>query len=44
VDVADRAGDDYQVLRAARQESHPCLFRIQHNRRVFLSAEHDRQG
>jgi hypothetical protein len=44
VDVADRASDDYEALRAARQQGHHCLFRVQHNRRVWLSAQHDRHG
>jgi hypothetical protein len=44
VDVADRAGDDYEALRAAREAGHEFLFRVQHNRCVWLSPEQDRQG
>src|SRR6202040_1872738 len=39
VDVADRGGDDYLALCAARQLGHHFLFRVEHNRTVFLSEQ-----
>jgi hypothetical protein len=37
VDVADRGGDDYLALYAARRLGHHFLFRVKQNRKVFLS-------
>lgn len=44
VDVADRGGDDYLALAAARQLGHHFLFRVQHNRTVFLSEQCDQSA
>jgi hypothetical protein len=44
VNVCDRGGDDYEAARAARQLGQHVLVRASQNRRVFLTAEHDRQG
>src|SRR5205085_11502 len=44
VDVADRGGDDYEALRAARQVGHHFLFRVCQNRLVWLTAAHDQPG
>jgi hypothetical protein len=39
VDVADRAGDDYEALRAARQVGHHFLVRAYQDRVVFADAQ-----
>jgi hypothetical protein len=39
VDVADRAGDDYEAIRVARRLGHHVLLRATQNRLVFLSRE-----
>lgn len=44
VDVADRGGDDYEAMRAARQLGHHFLFRANQDRLVFLSPTGDRSG
>jgi Transposase DNA-binding/Transposase Tn5 dimerisation domain len=44
VDVADRASDDYEAMRASRQVGHHFLLRANQNRLVFLSEGHDRQA
>lgn len=38
VDVTDRAGDDYETMRAARAVRHDFLIRLNQNRRVGLTA------
>lgn len=43
VDIADRAADDYEAMRAARQVRHHFLFRANQNRNVFVTAARDRQ-
>lgn len=43
VDVADRGGDDYEAMRAAREVGHHFLFRAGRNRTVFVTAAHDRR-
>jgi hypothetical protein len=42
VDVADRGGDDYLALQAARTLGHHFLFRVTQNRTVFLSEQRDK--
>jgi hypothetical protein len=42
VDVCDRAGDDYEAMRAARQLGHDFLLRVQHNRVVWVTPACDR--
>jgi hypothetical protein len=44
VDVADRGGDDYLALEAARAQGHHFLFRVTKNRTVFLSAQLDKSA
>jgi hypothetical protein len=44
VDVADRGGDDYEALRAARQVGHHFLFRASQDRLVFLTPDGQRRG
>jgi Transposase DNA-binding/Transposase Tn5 dimerisation domain len=39
VDVADRGGDDYLALCAAREEGHHFLFRVRHNRSVWVGEQ-----
>jgi hypothetical protein len=39
VDVADRAGDDYEAIRTARQIGHHILFRATQNRLIFLEEQ-----
>jgi Transposase DNA-binding/Transposase Tn5 dimerisation domain len=43
VDVADRGSDDYEVMRAAQAVGHHFLIRANQNRRVFVTADQDRQ-
>jgi hypothetical protein len=43
VDVADRGSDDYEVMRAAQAVGHHFLIRATQNRRVFVTADQDRQ-
>lgn len=43
VDVCDRAGDDYEAMRAARAVGHDFLFRANQNRLAFVTPEQDRQ-
>ena len=43
VDVADRAGDDYEAMRAARDVGHQLLLRANQNRRVGTTPTLDRQ-
>lgn len=38
IDVADRGGDIYEAMQAARQQGHDFLFRVLQNRQVFLDA------
>src|SRR5947209_2553638 len=44
VDVTDRAGDDYETMRAARAVRHDFLIRVNQNRRVFVTAERSEQA
>jgi len=44
VDVADRGGDDYETLRAARQVEHHFLVRATQDRVVFLEPTGQRQA
>lgn len=43
VDVADRGSDDYEVMRAAQAVGHHFLIRANQDRRVFVTADQDRQ-
>jgi Transposase DNA-binding/Transposase Tn5 dimerisation domain len=43
VDVGDRGSDDYLAMCAALEVGHHFLFRVQHNRSVFVSEQQDRQ-
>jgi len=43
VDVADRAGDDYEAMRAAREVGHHFLLRAKQNRRVGTTPTLDHQ-
>jgi Transposase DNA-binding/Transposase Tn5 dimerisation domain len=43
VDVADRGSDDYEVMRTAQAVGHHFLIRANQNRRVFVTADQDRQ-
>jgi hypothetical protein len=44
VDVTDRAGDDYETIRAARAVHHDFLIRLNQNRTVFLAADRSRRA
>lgn len=44
VDVADRGGDIYEAMVAARQVGHQFLFRVMHNRQIFLDEGHRRRA
>jgi hypothetical protein len=44
VDMGDRGSDLYEAMAAARAVGHHFLFRLTQNRRVFVSAEHDRSA
>jgi Transposase DNA-binding/Transposase Tn5 dimerisation domain len=44
VDVADRAGDDYEAMRAAWEVGHDFLIRANQNRRVALTPGGDRHA
>jgi hypothetical protein len=43
VDVGDRAADDYEAMAASLSVGHDFLFRICQDRKVFVTAEHDKE-
>lgn len=44
VHVGDRASDDYQAMRAARDQGTHFLWRVSQNRTVFTNAEHNQSA
>lgn len=44
VHVGDRASDDYQAMRAARDQGTHFLWRVSQNRMVFTNAEHNQSA
>jgi hypothetical protein len=44
VDVTDRAGDDYETMRAAVGVRHDFLIRVNQDRTVYLAADRSRQA
>jgi len=44
VHVGDRASDDYEAMRAAREQGTHFLWRVAQNRTVFTTPEHDRSA
>lgn len=44
VHVGDRASDDYQAMRAARDQGTHFLWRVAQDRSVFTTAEHDQSA
>ena len=44
VDVADRGADDYEAVGASLRAGHGFLFRACQGRKVFVTAEHDREA
>lgn len=44
VDIADRGADDYETMQASLGVGHDILFRVCQDRKVFITAEHDKEA